>query len=113
MADLTSLAGVLGSTASSLAGSTGTSSIGSVTGAASGDSASGTSFLDILKDSISQSEELNKDSNVSTLNLLTGNADDLSTLLIGTQKSEIALSLTSAIRTKAVDAYKEIMNMQV
>jgi hypothetical protein len=33
--------------------------------------------------------------------------------LIATEKAEISLNLTVAIRNKAIDAYKEIMNMQV
>jgi flagellar hook-basal body complex protein FliE len=112
MADITSLASALSSAATALTGSSGTSSIGS-TSTKNAEDASGSSFLDILKDTISQSEGLNKEDNSSTLNLLTGNVDDLSTMLIGTEKSQIALSLTSAIRSKAVDSYKEIMNMQV
>jgi len=111
MTDLTSLASTLSSAASAL---TGTSNAGSIsTVGSTSDDSSESSFLDILKDTIAQSEELNDESNESTLNLLTGNVDDLSTLMIGTQKSEIALSLTSAIRSKAVDSYKEIMQMQV
>lgn len=77
------------------------------------ESSSDTSFADILSSAISTAENTNTDSNAATLNLLTGNTDDLSSTLITTQKAAIALDLTVAIRNKAVDAYKEIMNMQV
>ncbi len=73
----------------------------------------GVSFASILKDTIANSEELNVDSNLSTLDLLTGNADNLSSILIASEKSEIALSLTAQIRNKAMDAYTQIMSMQV
>jgi flagellar hook-basal body complex protein FliE len=81
--------------------------------ASSGSEESSVSFADVLKDSIENSESLNVDSNVDTLNLLSGSTDDLAGLMIGAQKSETALNLTVAIRNKAMDAYKEIMNMQV
>jgi flagellar hook-basal body complex protein FliE len=50
---------------------------------------------------------------LSTLELLTGNTDDLANTMISAQKSELAVNLTVAIRNKAIEAYKEIMNMQV
>jgi flagellar hook-basal body complex protein FliE len=71
------------------------------------------SFSDVLKDAIQQSEDLNTQSNADTLNLLSGNTDDMAGLLMDAKKSELALNLTIAIRNKAVDAYKEIMNMQI
>lgn len=70
-------------------------------------------FSNVLTDAIQNSEETNLDSNYDTLDLLSGNTDDLAGLMIGSEKSEVALNLTVAIRNKAIDAYKEIMNMQV
>lgn len=74
---------------------------------------SGVSFSSILKDTIDQSESLNTQSNQDLLNLLSGNTDDLSGLMVDSQKAEVAISLTAAIRNKAMGAYKEIMEMQV
>lgn len=71
------------------------------------------SFANVLKDTIDRSESQNTQSNVDLLNLLSGNTDDLSGLMVDSQKAEIAVSLTAAIRNKAMDAYKEIMTMQV
>ena len=73
----------------------------------------GSSFSDILKDTIDRSEMQNTQSNADLLNLLSGNTDDLSGMMIDSQKAELAVSLTAAIRNKAMDAYKEIMAMQV
>ena len=56
---------------------------------------------------------MNAQSNSGTLDLLSGNTDDLAGLMIDAKKSEIAVNLTVAIRNKAMDAYKEVMNMQV
>ncbi len=74
---------------------------------------SGGTFADILKDALSAEESTSRSSNADTLNLLTGQTDNLSDVVISAQKSELALSLTVQLRNKAMDAYKEIMNMQV
>lgn len=62
---------------------------------------------------MSLTEETNKENNLLSLNLLSGNLDDLSSVMIASEKAEIALSLTVAIRNKAIEAYKDIMSMQV
>ncbi|MFY9381527.1 MAG: flagellar hook-basal body complex protein FliE [Eubacteriales bacterium] len=79
------------------------------TGAELGDS----DFADILSKAMSLTEETNKENNLLSLNLLSGNLDDLSSVMIASEKAEIALSLTVAIRNKAIEAYKDIMSMQV
>lgn len=91
------------------------SSLSSLSGAVSSHAAkqAGTDFSGILSDMLEQYDQVDRESEYASLNLLSGNTDDLSGALIATEKSEIALNLTVAIRNKAVDAYKEIMNMQV
>ncbi len=70
-------------------------------------------FKEVLNDAIDRFERMSDENAQSTLDLLTGNTDDLSNTMITAQKLEIAINLTVAIRNKAVEAYKEIMNMQV
>ena len=87
-------------------------------GAASGTKESGgesgsVSFSDILNQAVQNEESLNAQSNGGTLDLLSGNTDDLAGLMVDAKKSEIAVNLTVAIRNKAMEAYKEVMNMQV
>ena len=82
-----------------------------VSGSENGES--GGTFANILKDALSAEESTSRSSNADTLNLLTGQTDNLSDVVISAQKSELALSLTVQLRNKAMDAYKEIMNMQV
>lgn len=101
-----------------MAGIGGISTIGSTlgsiekqTGKQSG--TSDASFSSIMKDAINQSESLNTQGNEDLLNLLSGNTDDLAGLMVDSQKAEVAVSLTAAIRNKAMDAYKEVINMQV
>lgn len=71
------------------------------------------SFKNVLNEAIDKFERVGDENAQSTLDLLTGNTDDLSDTLISAQKSEIAVNLTVAVRNKAIEAYKEIMNMQV
>lgn len=71
------------------------------------------SFSNVLTEAIQMAEQTNADSNAASLSILSGTTDDISSTLISTEKAELALNLTVAIRNKAVDAYKEIMNMQV
>lgn len=73
----------------------------------------GPGFADVMADALSLFRETGAESDAATLNLLTGGTEELSSVLISAEKAEIALNLTVAIRNKAVDAYKEIMNMQV
>lgn len=74
---------------------------------------SGLDFKEVLNEAIDRFERVGDENALSTLDLLTGNTDDLSNTMISAQKSEIAVNLTVAVRNKAVEAYKEIMNMQV
>ena len=72
-----------------------------------------TDFKNVLSEALDRFEKVGDENAQSTLDLLTGNTGDLSNTMITAQKSEIAVNLTVAIRNKAVEAYKEIMNMQV
>jgi flagellar hook-basal body complex protein FliE len=91
----------------SIANNFGTKPAAQETGAAGGD------FKNALSEALDRFEQVGDQNAESTFDLLTGNTDDLSNTMIASQKSELALGLTVAIRNKAVDAYKEIMNMQV
>ncbi len=70
-------------------------------------------FSDILSDAVAQYRAENTNSQTQGLNLLTGESGNLSDVMISGEKAKIALNLTVAIRNKAMEAYKEIMNMQV
>lgn len=48
-----------------------------------------------------------------TMQLLMGEADDLSGMLIDMQKAELSLQLALQIRNKLIDAYNEIMRMSI
>lgn len=70
-------------------------------------------FKQALNDAMERFEQVGNEDAQSTFELLAGKTDDLSTTMIAAQKSELAISFTVAVRNKAVESYKEIMNMQV
>ncbi len=73
----------------------------------------GESFSSVLNNALEGEENLSRAGNYDTLQLLSGNTENLAALMADAKKSEIAVDLTVAVRNKAMDAYKEIMNMQV
>lgn len=73
----------------------------------------GANFADILTDALKTAAELDSADKASALELLIGRSDDLSGLLLDAQKAELSLSLALQIRNKVLDAYNDIMRMQV
>ena len=78
----------------------------------SGDVAVG-NFADILTESLKTAVQTDADDKFSALELLAGQADDMSGLLLDAAKAEISLNLALQIRNKVIDAYNDIMRMQV
>lgn len=77
------------------------------------ESGSTKSFASVLEDALDQVRQADQNSSAASVNLLTGNTDSLSDTMISTEEAEIAVKFTAAVRNKAMDAYKEIMNMQI
>ena len=70
-------------------------------------------FADILTEALSNASAADTTDKLSSLELLIGQNDDLSGLMLDMQKAELSLNLALQIRNKVVDAYNEIMRMQV
>ena len=70
-------------------------------------------FGSILTNAFRDASELDAKDKTSALQLLTGEADDFSGLLIDIHKAELSLNLALQIRNKIVDAYNEVMRMSV
>jgi flagellar hook-basal body complex protein FliE len=77
--------------------------------AASSAGSSSLSFQDLL-DSLNTSQE-NSDSLVQQI--AAGGSTDLHTFMIGMEENDVNFRIALAIRDKLVDAYREIMRMQV
>ena len=72
-----------------------------------------TSFADILSETLKTASEAEAADKISSFELLTGQSDDLSGMLLDAQKAELSLNLALQIRNKVIDAYNDIMKMQV
>ena len=70
-------------------------------------------FADILTETLKTAAELDAADKASAIELLIGRSDDLSGLMLDAQKAELSLNLALQIRNKVIDAYNEIMRMQV
>ena len=66
--------------------------------------------LDQALSNITESEK-NDDSN--TEQLLAGNIDNIASQMVDMVEADIALQFTMQVRNKIVDAYQEIMRMQI
>ncbi len=71
------------------------------------------SFNEVLKSALDNVNQLQNDSENYTKLLALGQIDNVHDVTIASEKAKIALQMTLTIRNKVVDAYKEIMRMQV
>ncbi len=70
-------------------------------------------FAKHLSKALGQLDELQKQSDISAVELATGDVQNLHQVMIDTEKAEIALQFTLQIRNKIIEAYQEIMRMQI
>jgi flagellar hook-basal body complex protein FliE len=71
------------------------------------------SFSDFLMNSVKDVNDLQLKANESMEKLATGNKADIHETLIAVEKAEIAFKAMNQIRQKVIEAYKEVMRMQV
>jgi len=71
------------------------------------------SFADMLKDAVGKVNTMQKDADTKMTELATGKTDNIQEVMVTTEKADIAMRLMVNIRNKVIDAYQEIMKMQV
>lgn len=71
------------------------------------------SFGQMLSESIKKVETFQKKADKLTMDLATGKSDNITETMIAVSKAEVAFQLMTQVRNKAVNAYNEIMKMQV
>lgn len=71
------------------------------------------SFADTLNEAIGTVNQLQKASDKGMQELATGRTDNIAEVMIATEKADIALKLMVQVRNKIIDAYQDIMKMQV
>ncbi|WP_153123684.1 flagellar hook-basal body complex protein FliE [Peribacillus tepidiphilus] len=70
-------------------------------------------FSSVLKESIEKINEAQNQSDQMTEKLIRGENVDLHNVMIASQKASITLQTSLEIRNKVIEAYQEIMRMQV
>jgi flagellar hook-basal body complex protein FliE len=71
------------------------------------------SFGDFLLDSLSKVNELQKSANTEIESLASGKSKNIHQTMVAIEKAEIAFKSMNQVRMKVLDAYREIMKMQV
>lgn len=70
-------------------------------------------FGELLANSINHVNKLQEDANVAIKRLSTGQSNNLHETLLKVEQADIAFRTMNQVRLKVIDAYKEIMKMQV
>jgi len=81
------------------------------TGEASGKG--GPSFADTLAQSLDKVNTLQKEADVAIQDFITGDKRNIHETMIAVGKADLAFRLTMQVRNKMVEAYQEVMRMQV
>jgi flagellar hook-basal body complex protein FliE len=71
------------------------------------------SFADTLKDAIGNVNQLQRAADRGAQDLATGKTDNVAEVMIATEKADVALRVMIQVRNKIIDAYQDIMKMQV
>lgn len=71
------------------------------------------SFVDVLKDSISKVTEIEKEADKEAEKLAKMETKDIHSTMIAIEKADLSFQLMMQVRNKILTAYEEIMRMQV
>jgi len=70
-------------------------------------------FSEILDNALSNVVDSEKVDDSNTNQILAGNIDNIASQMVDMVEADIALQFTMQVRNKIVDAYQEIMRMQI
>jgi flagellar hook-basal body complex protein FliE len=73
----------------------------------------GASFGDLLKQALQEVSDTQNTSEQEARNLMSGNATDMHTAILAVQKADVSFQMMMAVRSKLVDAYRAVMQMQM
>lgn len=89
-------------------------SIGGLESPGAGASASAPAgFADVVAEKIQRVQELEATASAQSRAVATGMSDDLAGALLSVEQADLALQFGTQVRNKAVEAYQEVMRMQV
>ncbi len=82
-------------------------------GTASTGDVSEASFGEMLKEHLKKVNHLQNTADTAVQDLASGKNEDVHNTMISLEKASVAMQLTMQVRNKVVEAYQEIMRMQV
>ncbi len=71
------------------------------------------SFLDIFESLVNNVKETDAQVQQDSIDLMLGDVDDLAQIQVNLEKAAVAVDLLVTVKNKAVEAYNEIMRMNV
>lgn len=83
------------------------------TGSAASASPDGANFGDLLKQAMQEVNDAQSSSEQEARNLISGTATDMHTAILAVQKADVSFQMMMAVRSKLVDAYRAVMQMQM
>jgi len=73
----------------------------------------GVAFGDLLKQALQEVNQASAQSEDEARNLMTGESADMHTAMLAVQKADLSFQMMMAVRSKLIDAYREVMRMQM
>lgn len=75
--------------------------------------AEGADFGAILKQALQEVDAAQHTSEQEARNLMSGEATDMHTAILAVQKADVSFQMMMAVRSKLIDAYRAVMQMQM
>lgn len=73
----------------------------------------GADFGDLLKQALNEVNEASQTAEVEARNLMIGDRADMHSAMLAVQKADLSFQMMMAVRSKLIDAYREVMRMQI
>jgi flagellar hook-basal body complex protein FliE len=70
-------------------------------------------FADLLKEAMKEVSDAQAQAEGEARNLMVGNGTDMHSAILAVQKADVSFQMMMAVRSKLIDAYREVMRMQM
>ncbi|MFZ9520192.1 MAG: flagellar hook-basal body complex protein FliE [Silvanigrellaceae bacterium] len=78
-----------------------------------GEASNGGEFLNLLKEGLADVNKSMKESDKASMDLATGKSSNIHETMLSVAKAELGLNMMVQLRNKAIEAYQDVMRMQV
>lgn len=78
-----------------------------------GTPAGGPDFGDLLKQALTEVNQASQTAEGEARNLMLGESADMHSAMLAVQKADLSFQMMMAVRSKLIDAYREVMRMQL